>query len=75
MKTPKAMKTKRLIFPVVLAFFILLSALSCREHQEEGTDDLKNLPEKSAQLIDADNQFGLELFQKLPLRRASTTTR
>lgn len=65
MKTPKAMKTKRLIFPIVLAFFILLSALSCREHQEEGTDDLKNLPEKSAQLIDADNQFGLELFQKI----------
>ncbi len=65
MKTTTTMSTKRTIFPLVFAFFFLFSAMSCQEQQNDGVDDLKNLPEKSAQLIDADNQFGLELFRKV----------
>lgn len=49
-----------------LLMVILLAGtvMSCQK-QEEGPDGLKELPEKSAQLISADNAFGLELFRKV----------
>ncbi len=49
----------------ILVIILLLGTMgSCRK-QEETPDGLKNLPEKSAQLISADNQFGLELFRRV----------
>lgn len=49
-----------------IALLILISVVSC---QQENSDDnepkIINLDEKSAQLIEADNAFGLEIFQKI----------
>ncbi|MBK6281542.1 MAG: hypothetical protein IPF54_01690 [Draconibacterium sp.] len=54
-----------------IALLILISVVSC---QQENSDDnepkIINLDEKSAQLIEADNAFGLEIFQKI--RKNST---
>ncbi len=48
--------------------FLLAAVLGCQKQEAGIPVDLKNLPEKSAQLIEADNQFGLELFQKITAR-------
>ncbi len=50
----------------IFTLIILLSfgITSCNK-QEANPEGLFNLPEKSAQLIEADNQFGLELFRKV----------
>lgn len=53
------------IFPFLLVFFLLFSSMSCQKLDTEDQESLVNLPEKSAQLIGADNQFGLELFRKI----------
>lgn len=52
-------------FPFLLVFFILFSSMSCQKQETNDQESLVNLPEKSAQLIGADNQFGLELFRKI----------
>ncbi|WP_423129160.1 serpin family protein [Gaoshiqia sp. Z1-71] len=54
------------IFGSLLSFLMLFSAISC--HDDEPSDQPPTniqLDLKSAQIIDADNQFGLELFQQL----------
>ncbi|GAB1453924.1 serpin family protein [Draconibacterium sp.] len=49
-----------------LALSILISVVSCQqENAENDGPKIINLDEKSAQLIEADNAFGLEIFQKL----------
>jgi len=50
---------------ILFTVFLLVTLMSCQKQDVSGSQDLKNLPEKSAQLISADNQFGLELFQKI----------
>jgi serine protease inhibitor len=56
------MTTMRTFF----CFLLVLAGMnSCQPQDNENTRDLKNLPEKSAQVISSDNQFGLELFQKI----------
>lgn len=62
MITMITMRTMTTLF----TFLLLLAGFVSCEHQDDNTpDDLKNLPEKSAQVISSDNQFGLELFQKV----------
>ncbi len=48
----------------LMIFLLLGTVMSCQK-QEEGPEGLQDLPLKSAELIDADNQFGLELFRKV----------
>jgi serpin B len=48
-----------------LALLLLLTGFVSCERQDNTVDELKNLPEKSAQVISADNQFGLALFQEI----------
>jgi serine protease inhibitor len=47
------------------SILLLVAAVSCNRQDKENLEDLGNLPEKSAQVISSDNQFGLELFQKI----------
>jgi serpin B len=47
-----------------LIILLSFSIVSCQK-QDPKPEGLFNLPEKSAQLIEADNQFGLELFRKV----------
>jgi serine protease inhibitor len=55
-----------------LMFALLLgTVISCQKQNGNDQPDLKNLPEKSAQLISADNAFGLELFQKIAAKAQS----
>jgi serine protease inhibitor len=49
----------------LLIGLFLAGLTSCNRQDNDNTQDLKNLPEKSAQVISSDNQFGLELFQKI----------
>ena len=50
----------------ILALGILLTAASCQqENVDNGEPKTINLDEKSALLIEADNAFGLEIFQKI----------
>jgi serine protease inhibitor len=50
----------------ILSLLILATVtLSSCQKQELPAGDLFDLPEKSAQLIEADNKFGLELFRKV----------
>ncbi len=58
-------RTGRSFFLLFVVFFFLFSGMSCQKLEKEETEGLVNLPEKSAQLIGADNQFGLALFQKI----------
>lgn len=53
------MKTNSLLL-LAIAFFLL----SCQKQSPE-IEDIPNLPEKSAQLINADNSFGFQLFSKV----------
>lgn len=57
---------KKITTMTATIIIILLSAtiMSCQK-QDPTPDNLFDLPEKSAQLIEADNQFGLELFRKV----------
>lgn len=48
----------------LMIFLLLGTVMSCQK-QEEVPEGLQDLPLKSAELIDADNQFGLELFRKV----------
>ncbi|WP_347840071.1 serpin family protein [uncultured Draconibacterium sp.] len=50
---------------IVLGFALLF--LSACNSNDDGTDPIKKieLDEKSAQLVEAENEFGLELFQKI----------
>jgi serpin B len=48
-----------------LCILILLATVMSCQKQDSSPEDLKNLPEKSAELINSDNAFGLELFQKI----------
>ena len=52
---------KILFLPV---FIVLLALISCQK-VENDQPEIPNLPEKSAQLIDADNAFGLDLFSRV----------
>lgn len=49
-----------------LLLLLIMSVTSCQK-QDPAPDGLLNLPEKSAQLIEADNRFGLELFRKVAM--------
>ena len=58
----KTMRTTTTLFTLLL---LLASVFSCKEQINPPGEDLSNLPEKSAQVISADNQFGLALFQEI----------
>jgi len=60
------MKTKTTMTTTLTLILLVLSAtiVSCRK-TDLSPDNLFDLPEKSAQLIEADNMFGLELFRKV----------
>ncbi len=50
----------------LLMIFAVCAFCSCQQEQIAGdTDKTIRMDEKSAQLIDADNTFGLEIFQKI----------
>jgi serine protease inhibitor len=50
----------------LLLVFFLTSASSCKKNELDSTDNNKiSLDEKSAQLVEADNAFGLELFRQI----------
>lgn len=55
---------------ILMIFLLLGTVMSCQK-QEQGPDSLEDLPMKSAELIDADNQFGLELFRKVTDKAAA----
>jgi serine protease inhibitor len=59
------MTTMRTITTFFCALLMLAVFVSCDRQDNDNTQDLKNFPEKSAQVISSDNQFGLELFQKI----------
>lgn len=48
----------------LLIFIVLLALISCQK-TENDQPEIPNLPEKSAQLIHADNTFGLDLFSRV----------
>jgi serpin B len=51
---------------LLLLAFVLTSISSCQKNDLEPDENkIINLNEKSAQLVEADNTFGLELFQKI----------
>ena len=52
---------KTFFLPVLI---LLLALISCQK-TENDQPEIPNLPEKSAQLIDADNAFGLDLFSRV----------
>lgn len=52
---------KILFLPVLI---LLLALISCQK-TENDQPEIPNLPEKSAQLINADNAFGLDLFSRV----------
>lgn len=47
-----------------LSLLISIFLFSCQQESSE-IEDIPNLPEKSAQIINADNSFGLQLFSKV----------
>ncbi len=50
----------------ILLLIILITAFySCSQNEEPVVNQFINLDEKSAQLVEADNAFGLELFQQI----------
>lgn len=59
------MDTMKELF-TLLTLSILLAAASCQQENTENNEPkIINLDEKSAMLIEADNAFGLEIFQKI----------
>jgi Serine protease inhibitor len=48
----------------LLSFFLSFFLFACQQESSE-IEDIPNLPEKSAQIINADNSFGLQLFGKV----------
>jgi serine protease inhibitor len=59
-------------YMTTLALLILgVTLVSCRK-QEISAEDPFNLPEKSAEVITADNTFGLELFRKITAQAGPT---
>lgn len=59
------MDTMKRLF-TLLTLGILLAAASCQQENTDNNDPKTiNLDEKSAMLIEADNAFGLEIFQKI----------
>lgn len=55
----------RTVFTIIISF-VFVSMSSCQQDNViEDEKSIINLDEKSAQLIEADNTFGLELFQKI----------
>ena len=51
----------------IITLFAFVSFSSCQKENNDIPEENKNilLDEKSAQLIEADNAFGLEVFQKI----------
>ena len=49
---------------LIFILIVLLGLTSCQK-TENGMSEIPNLPEKSAQIISADNGFGLQLFGKV----------
>jgi serpin B len=61
----KKQNTMKTLF-TFLALSILILAVSCQQENIENNEPkIIDLDEKSAQLIEADNAFGLEIFQKI----------
>jgi len=50
---------------ITLAFLLLSAMMMSCQKQDPTPENLFDLPEKSAQVIEADNLFGLELFRKI----------
>ncbi len=50
---------------ITLAFLLLSATMMSCQKQDPTPENLFDLPEKSAQVIEADNLFGLELFRKV----------
>lgn len=60
------MKTKSIVMKIsFLPVLIVIFALGSCQKPENGLAEIPNLPEKSAQLINADNAFGLDLFSRV----------
>lgn len=60
------MKTKSIAMKILfLPVLIMLFALGSCQKTENGLTEIPNLPEKSAQIINADNAFGLDLFSRV----------
>jgi serine protease inhibitor len=59
------MKTKSIAkkTPLIFILVVLLGLTSCHK-TENDLPEIPNLPEKSAQLINSDNAFGLDLFSR-----------
>lgn len=53
---------KTLLLPILLLIFAFVS---CERTENDQLEEIPNLPEKSAQLIESDNSFGLELFSRV----------
>jgi serine protease inhibitor len=68
----RTMRTMRTMTTILFILLLLSSVVSCQKQDISGQEDLSNLPEKSAQLISADNAFGLELFQKIAAKAQKT---
>lgn len=64
MKTNRTMKTITTMTTTIIIILLSATMMSCQK-QGPTPDNPFDLPEKSAQLIEADNQFGLELFRKV----------
>lgn len=60
---------KKIAMKTIFTFFtlVLFLAIAACQNDDFVPDEIKiiNLDEKSAQLIEADNEFGLEIFQKI----------
>lgn len=64
MKTIRTMKTITTMTTTIILILLSATMMSCQK-QDPKPDNPFDLPEKSAQLIEADNQFGFELFRKV----------
>lgn len=53
---------KTLLLPLLLLFFAFVS---CERTENDELEEIPNLPEKSAELIESDNSFGLDLFSRV----------
>src|SRR6056297_2264841 len=49
----------------LIAAFLITSVSSCQKDDKPDGNKIIDLDEKSAQLVEADNAFGLELFQEI----------
>ena len=57
---------------LIYILIVILALTSCQK-TENGLAEIPNLPEKSAQLINADNAFGLELFSRVASQAEKNT--